>query len=133
MQYFINKQSHLRIHCLPALKTRIAIDLAGDLVCQDLRRFGAGHESGFVYHHTWCMFSSSLAATGLVWLALPFSVFVVTRSCGDWASNVNGAGVSPKVSRLAGQRVRRGSRAAWRAQQNGLSLREHNNGTFARQ
>ncbi|MEF3098726.1 DUF4400 domain-containing protein [Raoultella terrigena] len=66
------------------------------MVCQDLRRFGAGYESGFVYHHTKRMLSSSLAATGLVWLALPFSVFVVTRSCWDWASN--GSGVSPKKS-----------------------------------
>ncbi|WP_306463089.1 DUF4400 domain-containing protein [Raoultella terrigena] len=72
MPFFINQRSHLRIHCLPALKTRIAIDLVGDLVCQDLRRFGAGHKLRFVYHHTKRMLSSSLAATGLVWLALPF-------------------------------------------------------------
>ncbi|EGT5658681.1 DUF4400 domain-containing protein [Citrobacter braakii] len=63
------------IHCLPALKTRIAIDLVGDLVCQYLRRFGAGHESGFVCHHARRMVVSSLAATELVWLAVP--IFLV--------------------------------------------------------
>ncbi|EJR7283350.1 DUF4400 domain-containing protein [Citrobacter freundii] len=66
MEFFINQQ-----HCLPALKTRIAIDLVGDLVCQDLKRFGAGHKSRFVYHHARRMIGSSLAATGLVWLAVP--------------------------------------------------------------
>ncbi|EPC8060017.1 DUF4400 domain-containing protein [Yersinia enterocolitica] len=63
------------MHCLPALKTRIAIVLVGDLVCQDLRRFGTDHESGFIYHHARRMLCSSLAATGLVWLAAP--IFLV--------------------------------------------------------
>ncbi|MDM2863531.1 DUF4400 domain-containing protein [Citrobacter sp. Cpo073] len=67
----MNQKRHLRSHCLPALKTRVAIGLVGDLVCQDLRRFGADHESGFVYHHARRILGSSQAATGLVWLAVP--------------------------------------------------------------
>ncbi|MBJ9228562.1 DUF4400 domain-containing protein [Citrobacter braakii] len=59
------------IHCLPALKTRIAIGLAGALVCQNLRLFDTGHESGFVYHHARYMISFSVMSTGLVWLVLP--------------------------------------------------------------
>ncbi|EDN4178628.1 TIGR03747 family integrating conjugative element membrane protein [Salmonella enterica subsp. salamae] len=50
----------------------IVVGLIDGLVRRDLRRFGAGHESGFVYHHARRMIGSSLAATGLVWLAVPF-------------------------------------------------------------
>lgn len=56
---------------LPLFALTIIIGLIDGLVRRDLRRFGAGHESGFVYHHAKRMIGSSLAATGLVWLAVP--------------------------------------------------------------
>lgn len=55
----------------PLFALIIAVGLIDGLVRRDLRRFGAGHESGFVYHHARRMISSSLAATGLVWLTVP--------------------------------------------------------------
>ncbi|ECC9538541.1 TIGR03747 family integrating conjugative element membrane protein [Salmonella enterica subsp. salamae] len=59
------------LQALPLFALTITIGLIDGLVRRDLRRFGAGHESGFVYHHARRMISSSLAATGLVWLAVP--------------------------------------------------------------
>ncbi|HIH9484241.1 TIGR03747 family integrating conjugative element membrane protein [Klebsiella quasipneumoniae] len=59
------------LQALPLFALTITIGLIDGLVRSDLRRFGAGHESGFVYHHARRMISSSLAATGLVWLAVP--------------------------------------------------------------
>lgn len=55
----------------PLFALTITIGLVDGLVRRDLRRFSAGHESGFVYHHARRMISASLAATGLVWLAVP--------------------------------------------------------------
>lgn len=63
------------LQALPLFALAIIIGLIDGLVRRDLRRFGAGHESGFVYHHARRMISSSLIATGLVWLAVP--VFLV--------------------------------------------------------
>ncbi|EGZ4347897.1 TIGR03747 family integrating conjugative element membrane protein [Salmonella enterica subsp. enterica serovar Portland] len=60
------------LQALPLFVLTITISLVDGLVRRDLRRFGAGHESGFVYHHARRMIGSSLAATGLVWLMLPF-------------------------------------------------------------
>ncbi len=60
------------LQALPLFALIITIGLIDGLVRRDLRRFGAGHESGFVYHHARRMIGSSLAATGLVWLVLPF-------------------------------------------------------------
>lgn len=59
------------LQALPLFALTIIIGLIDGLVCRDLRRFGAGHESGFVYHHAKRMIGSSLAATGLVWLTIP--------------------------------------------------------------
>ncbi|MCX9063637.1 DUF4400 domain-containing protein, partial [Citrobacter portucalensis] len=59
------------LQALPLLALTITIGLIDGLVRRDLRRFSAGHESGFVYHHARRMIGSSLAATGIVWLALP--------------------------------------------------------------
>ena len=56
---------------LPLFALTIVIRLIDGLVRRDLRRFGAGHESGFVYHHAKRMIGSSLAATELIWLAMP--------------------------------------------------------------
>ncbi|EDT3575851.1 TIGR03747 family integrating conjugative element membrane protein [Salmonella enterica] len=60
------------LQALPLFALIIVVGLIDGLVRRDLRRFGAGHESGFVYHHAKRMIGSSLAATGLVWLMLPF-------------------------------------------------------------
>lgn len=49
--FFINQQSFVRIDSPPILKNKVAVGLAGDLVCQDLQNFDAGHDSGFVYQH----------------------------------------------------------------------------------
>lgn len=59
------------LQALPLFALIIVVGLIDGLVRRDLRRFGAGHESGFVYHHARRMIASSLAATGLVWLAVP--------------------------------------------------------------
>ncbi|EDH0695979.1 TIGR03747 family integrating conjugative element membrane protein [Salmonella enterica subsp. salamae] len=59
------------LQALPLFVLTIVIGLVDGLVRRDLRRFGAGHESGFVYHHARRMIGSSLAATGLVWLMVP--------------------------------------------------------------
>ena len=59
------------LQALPLFALTITIGLIDGLVRRDLRRFGAGHESGFVYHYARRMISSSLIATGLVWLAVP--------------------------------------------------------------
>ncbi|EAQ7978004.1 TIGR03747 family integrating conjugative element membrane protein [Salmonella enterica] len=59
------------LQALPLFALAIIIGLIDGLVRRDLRRFGAGHESGFVYHHARRMIETSLAATGLVWLAVP--------------------------------------------------------------
>lgn len=60
------------LQALPLFALIIVVGLIDGLVRRDLRRFGASHESGFVYHHARRMIGSSLAATGLVWLAVPF-------------------------------------------------------------
>ncbi|WP_275166189.1 TIGR03747 family integrating conjugative element membrane protein [Citrobacter koseri] len=59
------------LQALPLFALTIIIGLIDGLVRRDLRRFGAGHESGFVYHHAKRMIGSSLAGTGLVWLTEP--------------------------------------------------------------
>lgn len=64
-------QLAILLQALPLFALTITIGLIDGLVRRDLRRFGAGHESGFVYHHARRMISSSLIATGLVWLAVP--------------------------------------------------------------
>lgn len=63
------------LQALPLFALTITIGLIDGLVRRDLRRFGAGHESGFVYHHAKRMISSCLIATGLMWLAVP--IFLV--------------------------------------------------------
>lgn len=63
------------LQALPLFALTITIGLIDGLVRRDLRRFCAGHESGFVYHHARRMIGSILAATGLVWQAVP--IFLV--------------------------------------------------------
>ncbi|EAA6221763.1 TIGR03747 family integrating conjugative element membrane protein [Salmonella enterica subsp. salamae] len=62
------------LQALPLFVLTITIGLIDGLVRRDLRRFGAGHESGFVYHHAKRMIASSLAATGLILLSMPYVV-----------------------------------------------------------
>lgn len=59
------------LQAVPLFALITTVGLIDGLVRRDLRRFGAGHESGFVYHHARRMIASSLMATGLVWLAVP--------------------------------------------------------------
>ncbi|MEG5546697.1 TIGR03747 family integrating conjugative element membrane protein [Enterobacter asburiae] len=63
------------LQALPLFALTIIIGLIDGLVRRDLRRFGACHDSGFVYHHARRMISSSLIVTGLVWLGVP--IFLV--------------------------------------------------------
>ncbi|MGX5101362.1 TIGR03747 family integrating conjugative element membrane protein [Enterobacter cloacae] len=63
------------LQALPLFALIIVVGLIDGLVRRDLRRFGTGHESGFVYHHARRMISSCLIATGLMWLAVP--IFLV--------------------------------------------------------
>jgi integrating conjugative element membrane protein (TIGR03747 family) len=63
------------LQALPLFALMIVVGLLDGLVRRDLRRFDAGHESGFVYHHARHMISFSLIATGVVWLAV--SIFLV--------------------------------------------------------
>lgn len=48
--------------------------LAEGLIRRDLRRWGGGRESSFVYHHVRRLILPSLLAAWTVYLALPFSV-----------------------------------------------------------
>lgn len=80
------------LQALPLFTLTIIIGLVDGLVRRDLRRFGAGHESGFVYHHARRMISSSLIATGLVWLALP--QFLTPEYFGVLSSVIVGLAVS---------------------------------------
>ena len=63
------------LQALPLFALIIVVGLIDGLVRRDLRRFGAGHESGFVYHHARRMISSNIVVAGLVWLTSP--VFLV--------------------------------------------------------
>lgn len=75
------------LQALPLFVLIIVVGLIDGLVRRDLRRFGAGHESGFVYHHTRRMIGSSLATTGLVWLAVPVFLepeyVLILNSCAE--------------------------------------------------
>ncbi|MDM7158761.1 TIGR03747 family integrating conjugative element membrane protein [Klebsiella pneumoniae] len=62
------------LQALPLFALTITIGLIDGLVRRDLRRFGAGHESGFVYHHARRMISSIVIASGLMWLVFPFQI-----------------------------------------------------------
>ncbi|EDW6384716.1 TIGR03747 family integrating conjugative element membrane protein [Salmonella enterica subsp. enterica serovar Java] len=84
------------LQALPLFALTIIIGLIDGLVRRDLRRFGAGHESGFVYHHARRMISSSLIATGLVWLAVP--IFLVP----EYVFIPTAAGIGLAVSMTGG-------------------------------
>ncbi|MDM3443593.1 MULTISPECIES: TIGR03747 family integrating conjugative element membrane protein [Citrobacter] len=83
------------LQALPLLALTITIGLIDGLVRRDLRRFGAGHDSGFVYHHARRMISSCLIATGLMWLAIP--VFLEPGVVLALGAIVTGIGISVAV------------------------------------
>ncbi|EHG6068813.1 TIGR03747 family integrating conjugative element membrane protein [Salmonella enterica subsp. diarizonae serovar 61:z52:z53] len=83
------------LQALPLFALTITIGLIDGLVRRDLRRFGAGHESGFVYHHARRMIGSSLAATGLVWLTVP--VFLEPGIVLVLGAMVTGIGISVAI------------------------------------
>ncbi|HHP2703563.1 TPA: TIGR03747 family integrating conjugative element membrane protein, partial [Citrobacter freundii] len=83
------------LQALPLFALIITTGLIDGLVRRDLRRFGAGHESGFVYHHARRMISSSLIATGLVWLAVP--IFLEPWVVLALGAMVTGIGISVAV------------------------------------
>ncbi|ECG3781091.1 DUF4400 domain-containing protein [Salmonella enterica subsp. enterica serovar Breukelen] len=80
------------LQALPLFALTITIGLIDGLVRRDLRKFGAGHESGFVYHHAKRMIASSLSATELVWLAVP--QFLTPEYFGVLSSVIVGLAVS---------------------------------------
>ncbi|OQV34779.1 integrating conjugative element membrane protein [Serratia nematodiphila] len=84
------------LQALPLFALIIVVGLIDGLVRRDLRRFGAGHESGFVYHHARRMISSSLIVTGLVWLAVP--IFLVP----EYVFKPAAAGIGLAVSMTGG-------------------------------
>lgn len=59
------------LQALPLFALIIFVGLIDGLVRRDLRRFGAGHDSGFVYHYGRGMIFSCLLVTFLVWLTAP--------------------------------------------------------------
>ena len=83
------------LQALPLFALTIIIGLIDGLVRRDLRRFGAGHESGFVYHHARRMISSCLIATGLVWLTVP--VFLEPGVVLVLGAMITGIGISVAV------------------------------------
>lgn len=83
------------LQALPLFVLTITIGLIDGLVRRDLRRFGAGHESGFIYHHARHMIGSSLAATGLVWLAVP--IFLQPGEVLVLGAMVTGIGISVTI------------------------------------
>ncbi|WP_061289981.1 TIGR03747 family integrating conjugative element membrane protein [Azotobacter vinelandii] len=50
------------------------VGLVDGLVMRDLRRFGAGRESAFVYHHAKRLVSPIFITGWLIYLSLPFSI-----------------------------------------------------------
>jgi integrating conjugative element membrane protein (TIGR03747 family) len=59
---------------VPLFFTAIFVGLVDGLVRRDIRRFGAGRESGFVYHRAKAAITPIVALPWVVYLALPVSV-----------------------------------------------------------
>lgn len=59
---------------LPAFLLAGVVGLADGLAQRDLRRWGGGHERGFVYHHAKRLVMPCLAGAWLLYLCLPWSV-----------------------------------------------------------
>jgi len=63
---------------MPLFILAITVGIVDGLVSRDLRKFGCGYESGFIYHHSKIMIIKPLLASGMVYLALPFSIHPLT-------------------------------------------------------
>ncbi len=50
------------------------VGLAEGLMHRDLRRWGGGRESSFLYHHSKKFLAPSIIAAWMLYLAMPFSV-----------------------------------------------------------
>ena len=59
---------------LPLLLLAAFVGLVDGLVRRDIRRFGAGRESGFVYHRAKALLMPMAVLPGLIYLALPVSL-----------------------------------------------------------
>lgn len=59
---------------LPLLLLAAFVGLVDGLVRRDIRRFGAGRESGFVYHRAKALLMPMAVLPGVVYLALPVSL-----------------------------------------------------------
>ncbi|WP_018995388.1 TIGR03747 family integrating conjugative element membrane protein [Thioalkalivibrio sp. ALJ2] len=59
---------------MPVFVLFALVALVDGLVQRDLRRWGGGRESSFVYHHAKRLMAPSIAMAWVVYLALPFSV-----------------------------------------------------------
>ena len=58
----------------PLFALAALVGFTDGLVSRDLRRFGAGRESAFVYHHAKRMVSPIFLTGWLIYLSLPFSI-----------------------------------------------------------
>lgn len=60
---------------LPLFALSAIVGLTDGLVRRDLRRFGFGYESSFVYHHAKRTIIPILIGTWLIYLSIPFSIY----------------------------------------------------------
>lgn len=60
--------------CLPLFLATAMLGLVDGLVRRDQRRFGAGQESGFIYHRAKASLGPLLVWPWLLWLAVPVSL-----------------------------------------------------------
>ncbi|NCG54034.1 TIGR03747 family integrating conjugative element membrane protein [Serratia fonticola] len=60
---------------LPLFVLALLVGLTEGLVRRDLRRFGAGYESSFIYHHAKRSIKTALYTPWLLYLSLPFTVY----------------------------------------------------------
>ncbi len=63
---------------IPLFVLAITVGIVDGLVSRDLRKFGCGYESGFIYHHSKIMIIKPLFASGIIYLALPFPIHPLT-------------------------------------------------------
>lgn len=62
------------IHTLPLFLLAAFVGLVDGLVGRDLRRFGAGRESGFIYHRAKASLIPLAVLPWVIYLALPVSI-----------------------------------------------------------
>ncbi|TKV13922.1 TIGR03747 family integrating conjugative element membrane protein [Citrobacter sp. wls619] len=58
----------------PLFMLAVLIGITDGLVRRDVRRFGSGYESGFIYHHAKRSVMPAFFLTWIIYLSLPFSV-----------------------------------------------------------